>query len=115
MAWSDAGQRSEAMSIACTGCNFAVSNRPAVSTSATATCRCRYQSLTARGMIYGHVSSNYTRDGHAARLSEFCPGPGLCGGLSSYPDDSGDCLECPVYPDVCAPGAWRDVRRKSQR
>src|SRR5215510_8669661 len=56
MAWSDAGQRSEAMPIVCTGCDFAVSNRPAVSTPATAACRCRYQSLTASGMIYDHVS-----------------------------------------------------------
>ena len=56
MAWADAGQRSEAMPVARTGCDFAVSNRPAVSTPATATCRCRYQSLTASGMIYDHVS-----------------------------------------------------------
>src|SRR5688572_24799569 len=58
MAWSDAGQRSEALPIVCTGCDFAVSNRPAVSTPATAARRCRYQSLTASGMIYDHVSLN---------------------------------------------------------
>src|SRR5437016_2002450 len=57
MAWSDAGQRPEAMPVACTGCDFAVSNRPAVSTPATATYRCRSQSITASGMIYDHVSS----------------------------------------------------------
>src|SRR5439155_20442312 len=56
MAWSDAGQRPEAMPVACTGCDFAVSNRPAVSTPATATYRCRSQSITASGMIYDHVS-----------------------------------------------------------
>src|SRR5437016_9600079 len=59
MAWSDAGQRPEAMPVACTGCDFAVSNRPAVSTPATATYRCRSQSITASGMIYDHVSSRY--------------------------------------------------------
>src|SRR5213596_2068011 len=58
MAWSDAGQRPEAMPVACTGCDFAVSNRPAVSTPATATYRCRSQSITASGMIYDHVSIN---------------------------------------------------------
>src|SRR4029450_3260736 len=59
MAWADAGQRSEALSVARTRCDFAVSNRPAVSTPATAASRCRCQSLTASGMIYDHVSVNY--------------------------------------------------------
>src|SRR6266550_2646424 len=56
MAGSDAGQRLEAVPTAGTGCDFAVSNRPAVSTPATATRRCRSQSLTTSGMIYDHVS-----------------------------------------------------------
>src|SRR2546430_5591340 len=56
MAGSDAGQRLEAVPTAGTGCDFAVSNRPAVSTPATATRRCRCQSLTTSGMIYDHVS-----------------------------------------------------------
>src|SRR5262249_23765819 len=59
MAWADAGQRLEAMPTARTGRDFAVSNRPAVSTPATAACWCRYQGLTASGMIYDHVSFNY--------------------------------------------------------
>src|SRR5213596_3340819 len=63
MAWSDAGQRPEAMPVACTGCDFAVSNRPAVSTPATATYRCRSQSITASGMIYDHVSINLGQEG----------------------------------------------------
>src|SRR5215510_10032916 len=58
MAWADAGQRLEAMPTAGTGRDFAVSNRSAVSTPATAACRCRYQSLTAGSMIYDHVSIN---------------------------------------------------------
>src|SRR5690349_21715272 len=59
MAWSDAGQRLEAVPTAGTGCDFAVSNRPAVSTPATATRRCRCQSLTTSGMIYDHVSTKW--------------------------------------------------------
>src|SRR5215510_8750593 len=62
MAWADAGQRSEAMPVVRTGRDFAVSNRPIVSTSATAACRCRYQSLTAGGMIYDRVSINLSTD-----------------------------------------------------
>src|SRR5712691_791761 len=58
MAWADASQSPEAMPVARTGCDFAVSNRPAVSTPATATCRCRCQSLTASGMIYDQASLN---------------------------------------------------------
>src|SRR5215510_3481691 len=56
MAWADASQRSEALPVARTVCDFTVSNRPTVSTSATAACGCRYQSFTAGGMIYDHVS-----------------------------------------------------------
>ena len=58
MAWADAGQRLAAMPDAGTGRDFAVSNRPVVSTPATAACRCRYQSLTAGSMIYDHVSNS---------------------------------------------------------
>ena len=65
----DAGQRPEAMPVACTGCDFAVSNRLAVSTSATATCRCWCQSLTASGMIYDHVSTNCFHAKYATALS----------------------------------------------
>ena len=59
MAWTDAGQRLAAMPTVRTGCDFAVSNRPAVSTPTTAAGRGRYQSLTASGMIYDHLSANY--------------------------------------------------------
>src|SRR5262245_7514160 len=58
MAWSDAGQRLEAMPTAGTGCNFVISDCPAVSTPATIAGRCRYQSLIASGMIYVHISNN---------------------------------------------------------
>src|SRR5215475_10964449 len=58
MAWADAGQRLEAMSTVRTGCNFAVPNRPAVSTPAATTCRRWYQSLAAGGLNYDHVSIN---------------------------------------------------------
>src|ERR1700757_1490287 len=60
MAWADAGQGAAAMPVVRIGCGFAVSNRSAVSTPATATCRCRYQSLTASGMIYDQVSTKCT-------------------------------------------------------
>src|SRR4029450_6610225 len=56
MAWADASQRSEAMPVVCIRRDFAVSNRSTLSTSTTAACRCRYQSLTAGGLIYDHVS-----------------------------------------------------------
>src|SRR5215471_4139312 len=56
MAWADASQRAQAMPVVRTGRNFVVSNRLAVSTPATAACRCRHQSLTEGGMIYDHVS-----------------------------------------------------------
>src|SRR5437016_13611279 len=86
MAWSDAGQRPEAMPVACTGCDFAVSNRPAVSTPATATYRCRSQSITASGMIYDHVSFKPLREISGAGD----PGPGhgphlgVCGHLEPW-------------------------------
>src|SRR6516165_8894269 len=57
MAGADAGQRLEAMSTVRTGCNFAVPNRPAVSTPAATTCWRWYQSLAAGGLIYDHVST----------------------------------------------------------
>src|SRR4029453_3522481 len=57
MAWSDAGQRAETLPVARLRCDFAVSNRPAVSTPETATCRGRGQSLTASGLSYDQVSS----------------------------------------------------------
>src|SRR5215469_10646925 len=56
MAWSDAGQRLEALPTAGTGCNFVISDCPALSTPATIAGRCRYQSLIASGMIYVHIS-----------------------------------------------------------
>src|SRR6516164_6492792 len=62
MAGADAGQRLEAMPTVRTGCNFAVPNRPAVSTPAATTCWRWYQSLAAGGLIYDHVStSSYTQ------------------------------------------------------
>jgi acetyl-CoA acetyltransferase len=44
------------MPVVCIGRDFAVSHRSTLSTSTTAACRCRYQSLTAGGLIYDHVS-----------------------------------------------------------
>src|SRR5919109_5329747 len=64
MAWSDAGERLEALPTAGAGSDFAVSNRPAVSAPATAACRCRYQSLTAGSLIYDHVSINTIGKSH---------------------------------------------------
>src|SRR5215831_18851485 len=61
MAWADAGQRLEAMPPVRTGCNFAVPNRPAVSTPAATPCGRWYQSLAAGGMIYDHVSTRPRR------------------------------------------------------
>src|SRR4029450_8268032 len=77
MAGADASQRLEAMPIARTGCDLIVPNRPAVSTSAAAACRCRYQSLTAGGMIYDHVSLNLVNwvikgTGRAQTRDMFC-------------------------------------------
>src|SRR5262252_4965015 len=68
MAWSDAGQRLEALPTAGTGCNFVISDCPALSTPATIAGRCRYQSLIASGMIYVHISYNYLPMEHAIRL-----------------------------------------------
>src|SRR5262252_7918872 len=59
MAWSDAGQRLEALPTAGTGCNFVISDCPALSTPATIAGRCRYQSLIASGMIYVHISFSF--------------------------------------------------------
>src|SRR5215831_15147161 len=59
MACADASQRSEAMPVVCTRRDFFVPNGSTVSTSAPAACRCRYQSLTAGGMICGHTSFSY--------------------------------------------------------
>src|SRR5215217_6803671 len=63
MAWSDASQRLEAMPVVRTGRDFAVPNRSTLSTSTTAACRCRDQSLTAGGLIYDHVSLNSMESG----------------------------------------------------
>src|SRR5262245_44845054 len=56
MVWSDASQRLEALPTAGTGCDFGISDCPALSTPATIAGRCRYQSLIASGMIYVHIS-----------------------------------------------------------
>src|SRR5215831_1056219 len=60
MAWSDAGERLEAMPIACTRCYFTISNCPSISTPAATAYRCRYQSLTAGSLIYDHVSNRWS-------------------------------------------------------
>src|SRR5919198_3632385 len=119
MAWSDAGQRSEAMPVARTGCDFAVSNRPVVATPAPATCRWWYQSLTASGMIYDHVSFSFRfrlglcLGAQASRLLlERARGP------CSQGDQPVSCLgrttECPYRVEghaltLCAP--TRSIRR----
>src|SRR5215471_9719853 len=51
MAWSDASQRLEEMPDARSGCDSSIPNSSSISTPTAAACRCRYQSLTAGGMI----------------------------------------------------------------
>src|SRR5215831_3093527 len=51
MAWSDASQRLEEMPDARPGCDSSIPNSSSISTPTAAACRCRYQSLTAGGMI----------------------------------------------------------------
>src|SRR5215510_4134373 len=97
MAWADASQRLEAMPTARTGCDFAVSDCPALSAPATTACRCRCQSLTAGGMIYDHVSTNLAAERtvgmvalqsakYSSALSAFTPlGTGSNGGANPCP------------------------------
>src|SRR5262252_1034142 len=73
MAWSDAGQRLEALPTAGTGCNFVISDCPALSTPATIAGRCRYQSLIASGMIYVHISPNCEPHGIGLSQNQRCP------------------------------------------
>src|SRR5215470_13206014 len=51
MAWADASQRLEEMPDARSGCDSSIPNGSSISTPTAAACRCRYQSLTAGGMI----------------------------------------------------------------
>src|SRR5215831_1950734 len=89
MAWSDAGERLEAMPIACTRCYFTISNCPSISTPAATAYRCRYQSLTAGSLIYDHVSTKPLR-----RRSDSSSKPGV--NLSAHPAPQfvGCCHQC---------------------
>src|SRR5215470_12376680 len=74
MAWADASQRLEEMPDARSRCDSSIPDSSSISTPTAAACRCRYQSLTAGGMI--KTTSDLTREPSAPIRAWVCIGLG---------------------------------------